>query len=379
MDAIERLWWNGELRAAYLMSRDQLQTPSGDPFRDRAGSLDDAARWHAHGTRAWHLARFDEAGRFLDAAYERRRTALGDRHPQTLATLERLAAVADYTDQRELAEQRFEQVIEGWLALDGKKSLGAAIARRNYASSLRHRGECNEALDLLDQAEKVFKKCVADDDPEYLALRKSRASTLVFAGDGVKAARTAELAIKRTTLPHDHPFVAAAYLALARAVAQLGELGTACKLVRDVIASFQRGYGDHPLTAIAYSLLAEIWVGAGDLEAGADAAQRWYAMYRAFYTLDTFSWGVSALERFLAVGLVDRATEIAEETIAVAPTMAFHCYARLANYQLQHGAHAEGLAWLERAANTAPAARKAEYAGHVERWRRHVAQATVRT
>ena len=378
MDAIERLWWNGELRAAYLLSRDQLQTPSGDPFRDRAGSLDDAARWHAHGTRSWHLARFDEAGRFLDAAYDRRRTALGDRHPQTLATLERLAAVADYTDQRELAEQRFEQVIEGWIALDGRKSLGAAIARRNYASSLRHRGKPQEALDLLDQAEKVFKKRVADDDPEYLALRKSRAVTLVFAGDGLKSARTAELAIKRTKLPHDHPFVAAAYLTLARALAQLGELGTACNRVRDVIASFQRGYGDHPLTAIAYSVLADIYVDAGDLEAGADAAQRWYAMYRAFYALGTFSWGIAACARFLAVGRVEQATAIAEE-IAVAPATAHACYVRLANYHLQHGAHTEGLAWLDRAANTAAAADKAKYVELAEGWRRHLAQATVRT
>jgi tetratricopeptide (TPR) repeat protein len=373
MDAeIERLWWQGDLRGAYLLSCQLAQVHSGDPFRDSHGSLDDAERWHAHGTRAWHLARFDEAARNLDAAYQTRCTVLGERHPATLATLGRLAAHADYTDRRELAHQRFEQVIEGWIATEGKNSVQVAVAKRNYACLLRMRGELEVARRLFDESDRVFRKQVDHEDPEYLALRKARALQAVYEREYTLAVRRAEEAIARTRLTCEHPFVAAASLTRARGLQGMGEVDVARDVLRDVIASFEHGYGEHPLTALAWAVLADVLVELGATEDAAAATRRWFAIYGAFYSLATFAFASQACFRFASLGLMSDAQAIAEKVVELAPDQSHTCIAHVAGGYLRRGDQA-GLAWLERAAKLARPAERANYLDALARWRRHFA------
>jgi hypothetical protein len=380
MDAgeVDRLWWRGELRAAYQLSRGLVQVPTGDPFRGGTGSLEDAARWHAHGTRAWHLARFDEAGRLLDAAFQVRRSQLGDGHPHTLATLGRLAAHAHYTERRKLATERFEQVIEQWIGLEGRNSIAVAIAKRNYGCFLRDKGDRATAERFLDDATRVFKKRVHDDDPEYLALRKACALLSIYDGNHTTAVWIVEDAIRRTRLDHHHPFVAAAYLTIARGLQRLGELKSAGNLLRDVVASFERGYGDHPLLAIALSVVADLHIERGETEPAIAVTRRWFAMYSAFYSITSFTFAVQACHRFTCVGLMAEAEHIAEQIAVAAPERAHECLRRLASVYLQRRDPA-GLAWLERAADLAPPTHKANYLENLASWRSSLARSTVRT
>jgi tetratricopeptide (TPR) repeat protein len=375
---IDRLWWRGELLAAYQMSLQLAHVPSGAPFRGGHGSLDDAERWHAHGARAWHLARFDDAARNLDAAYQIRRTALGDTHPATLVTLGRLAALADYTDHADLARQRFEQTIDGWVAVEGKKSVDVAIARRNYACLLRSRGDRETARRLLYEADRVFRKRVRDDDPEYLALRKAYALLATCDGHHDEAVRSSEEAIERTRLPHDHPFVAAAYLTLARSRQRLGQLDAARDLLREVIASFERGYGEHPMLAIAFELRADLLLELGDMAEAVDATRRWITIYSQFYALKTFSFGPTACFRLAAVGLVGEAQAIAERMVELAPEKAHACFAQIGGAYLRRGDQA-GFAWLERAAALARPADRSNYLVAIAGWRKQRARDAARS
>jgi hypothetical protein len=87
---------------------------------------------------SWYNARFDECERVLETSHQLRRQVRGDHHPDTLDTLERLAALAHYQlRDDDLAGERFSAAIAGLSRAHGADHVRVAVARRNHAAYLR--------------------------------------------------------------------------------------------------------------------------------------------------------------------------------------------------------------------------------------------------
>jgi tetratricopeptide (TPR) repeat protein len=277
------LWSRGELRAACDASA-RAMAGLVDPFRDRGAGddLEMATRWHDHGHRCWHLARFVEAADALDRAFSIRSARLGDDHLDTLATLDRLAALAHYTNDHELAAARWQAAIAKLDDTDGPRGLRTAIARRNFSTLLRHT-DTRSARRELERALAFFRRSVTDDDLEYLALRKANAMLAYDERAHPVAIRLAEEALEHSPLPDAHPFVAAAKLVAARSIAAIGDRRVARTIVDEVIAVFERSYGDHPLLAIALAFAGRLARDDDELAVARALLERALAMYRCFY------------------------------------------------------------------------------------------------
>lgn len=284
---IAELWLAGKLREACDVSA-RAMASYAHPFRGASGAGGDdalamATRWHDHGTRCWHLARFAEAAEALDRAYSIRSARLGVDHIDTLWTQERLAGLADYTHDTPRADAHWKHVIAKLDDRSGIRAVRTAIARRNYSSALRMRHQLNAAHKQLELAHAVFRREVDPEDLEYLALRKSTAM-LAFVDNAYDSAlRLASEALEYAPLDPQHPFVAAAELVIAQALDALGRRRDARPYMDRVIASFERGYGDHPMLAIALSFAGGMDRGDGDLAAARVLYERAFHMYRRCY------------------------------------------------------------------------------------------------
>jgi tetratricopeptide (TPR) repeat protein len=279
---IEALWLAGKLREACDASTRAL---AGDPFRG-VGGEDDlamATRWHDHGKRCWQLARFDEAASALDRAFTIRSTRLGPDHIDTLWTQERLAGLAAYQLDAARADAHWQHVIAKLNDTSGIRGVRTAIARRNYSSLLRVRNELGAAHKHIELANRVFRREVDPEDIEYLALRKSAAMLAYMDRAHDSAIDLADEAIEYSPLDPAHPFVAAAELVIARALEALGRRREARSWIERVLASFEDGYGDHPLLAIALSFAGGIDEADRDLASARPVYERAFRIYRRFY------------------------------------------------------------------------------------------------
>jgi tetratricopeptide (TPR) repeat protein len=277
-------WLAGKLREACDVSA-RVMASHAHPFRGGVGDDDlaTAQRWHDHGSRCWHLTRFDEAADALDRAYTIRSARLGVDHIDTLWTQERLAGLADYTLDKQRADAHWQHVITKLNDTSGVRGVRTAIARRNYSSALRMRQDLTTAHKQIELAHAVFRREVDPEDLEYLALRKSTAMLALMDRAYGSAIRLADEAFEYAPLDEDHPFVAAAELISAQALHALDRTPEARAYIERVIASFERGYGDHPMLAIAIEVAGNIERTDRDLEATRAHYERAFRMYRRFY------------------------------------------------------------------------------------------------
>ncbi|HTL33163.1 MAG TPA: tetratricopeptide repeat protein [Kofleriaceae bacterium] len=279
--SVDDLWQRGHLRAATDASAAALALRT-QPFRDDAANdADLATALHDHGTRCWHLARFDESERCLDRAYDLRQSRMGDLHLDTLATFERLAGLANYQGQFERAEERYQHLLDSLRGLEGNKGLRLAIARRNFSSHLRSRGLHREAREVMDQAKKVLRR---DAPPlELLAYRKADAFLCALQHDYREALDLIEAALRDAPLPTEHPFLASARMVAARCLISLDTPVAALDLLDAAIPQLEAGYGDHPLVAIALHLRSGVRFDGGHLPEAIADLTRAVALSERFY------------------------------------------------------------------------------------------------
>ena len=283
--AVERLWQAGQIRAAYEASSLPGPATSDHPFRDPIARLDAARLAHEHGTLCWYAAKFAECRVALDRAHGERTTALGAEHPDTLDTLERLAALAHYTMAPD-APRQFGDVITKLERVHGAESVRVAIAERNAAACLRDRGKLEEARAMIDRSRTVLLRSLPIEHPEVVAVYKVSAMLHGSAGAHQAAHDDARLAVDLGTRVWgaEHPFVANADLSAARAEIRLGMLKPAVKRLKAAIPRIERGLGSHPMLAIALSVYAEYELAAAsNFQHGEELARRAIAIYGETY------------------------------------------------------------------------------------------------
>lgn len=365
----EDAWARGEFRAATDASAAALAERSGgEPFRDGVRPIEAARALHEHGRRCWHLARFDEAHRCLQRAYDLRASTLGAGHPDTLATLERLAALAEYTGDIDLARARFDEVITGLRAAD-VPATRVAVAQRNLAAALRNSGDTDAAAALIADDVRPVLAQLPDAHPDHVDLLKGEA-TLASWQDPARAFQPSRLAARAAIAcwGETHPFTAGAQLTLAKSQLARGRDVDAYARLELVTAVFARAYGPHPLLAIAYDAMSHC----RQEQRGRcrDNARRAYEMYRAVYpTPMAYGFG----ERYLDLLLVDydlmKAEPLASDLQTIAPAELYRVALRLANAYADLGLRDDAMRWLARG-RTAPV--PAEHRDEIDLWIREL-------
>ncbi len=368
----EQLWHRGRLAAAGELSAvaiAALPEPDHAPFRDD-GNL--AQRWHEHGTWMWHLARHAEAERALRRAYELRLHALGAAHADTLATLERLAAL-DAHLHRDDAAAKFETVVAGL----ERSPVRQAIARRNHAAYLRDVQRLPEARAQLDRATLVLERELPDSHPEVIHGLKVDALLHLYEGSPEPARVIATRAVERATRQWsaDHPFTTGAELTLAAAELRTGKLGEAGKRLPAIVERLEAAYGEHPLVALALTRHAQLeQQRARRFDLAEQLARRAVAIYKRFYPAHYASVAWTLFEILMEgnrpVDAADLAIEL--EPIATKRLRAAMA-ARIGNALVKVRDYRQALPWLDRARDASEDPEiAAKWAAHADKWRHYV-------
>lgn len=374
---VQALWHAGRIRAAYEASSAPGRGTSDHPFRDPVERIDAARRAHEHGTLCWYVAKFDECAAALEHARAERTAILGEEHPETLDTLERLAALAHYQLVPE-APRRFGELIARIERVHGAGSVRVAIAERNGAACLRDRGELQEARAMIDRARAVLIRALPMEHPEVVAAYKVSALLHVHETQHAEALDDAQRAVDlgRRVWSMEHPFVATAELTIATAELRLDKHRAAGKRLPPVIARIERGLGaGHPMVGLAVGKLAEV-----ELEAASnylraeELARRAIAIYTETYprTSQAMTW---ILFRILyESGQVVEAGELVHEVSGhITRALEAAMSGRLANHLMRMRDYRQAVPWLERTRDLCddPAV-AAQWAAQAERFRREI-------
>jgi tetratricopeptide (TPR) repeat protein len=366
----------GAIRAAY----DASLKACGDlaegahPFRS---ATDAASRWHLHGLVCWHNGRMAEAEHALEKAYAARLDAYGATNSDTLDTLERLAAVANYQSRHDLAAERFEQVIAGLIAKYGEGGVRVAVAQRNHAALLRDARRLPEARTLIDRATDVLERELPAQHADVIAALKVDAMLHIYEGSHQAAWRIAVRAVELGTSLWEqaHPFVANAELIAASAETHLKQFDRAHKRFPRIQKSIERAYGEHPMLAIAMSKRASLLEASGkNLADAVQLAREAVRMYRSFYPEAGGGMVWSLFSILMTAKRPIDAAELAQEIgDRISPTIAHAMAGRLANEFLKVGAYREALPWLERARDGCTDADvRAKWDAQVDKWTRYL-------
>ncbi len=104
--------------------------------------------------------RTDDAERELGDVYQRRRRVLGETHPETMRTVNFLAAIANDRGDLGKAETFFRQAADLFAQANGRDHPEALMLQNNLYSTIRRRGDYLRAIEgyaeLMPRAEKVL-------------------------------------------------------------------------------------------------------------------------------------------------------------------------------------------------------------------------------
>jgi tetratricopeptide (TPR) repeat protein len=349
---VQALWQAGKIRAAYEASEFPAAATNDHPFRDPVERLAAAARAHEHGTLCWYAARLAECEEALVLAYEERSQLLGDDHPDTLDTAERLAALAHYQFDPE-APRWFGDVIARLERVHGAESVRVAIAERNRAACLRDHGVLDEARSLIERSLGVLRRALPGEHPEVVAAFKVSALLHLYAGVPAKAIEDARRAVELGTgvFGSEHPFVAHAELTIASAELRLDKLRAAGKRLPSVIARIERGLGVHPMLGLALGMYAEVELEAGrNFLRAEELARRAIAVYGETYPDATSPMTWILFRVLLESGQIVESGELIRMVGDTVPReLQLQMVAKLANRLTRLRDFRQAVPWLERA------------------------------
>lgn len=376
-DEIDAAWQRGAFRDAYALSAVEVARLAelDQPYRAGREPLEEARIWHRHGRMCWHVARFTEADHALHTAYTTRRELLGEDDDDTLDSLERLAAVADYQTKSTLAVTRFTEVITRLERTHGDASVRVAIARRNLAACHRSSGAIGRAESVLALALEVLERELPPAHPDHVDALKGLAMLSRLRGANWKALDVADQAIKlgRECWDIDHPFVAAAELTAAHVETALHKYRAAHRRLARIVPCFEQSYGDHPLLAIALNASAANNLASGDRpEATEQIARRAHTMYCAFYPPN--STATTLIEVLIWRNKLDDAAAVAVELEATAKPIELHKIALVvAGAFVRSGPPPRAREWIEKVRATAPEEGRAAVEEGLRAWTERLA------
>jgi tetratricopeptide (TPR) repeat protein len=217
----------------------------------------------------WSRGQYRQARELLERSLTVRRRVLGDDHPDTLSSMNSLAATRRSLGDLQGALELHEQTLAGRRRVLGDDHPDSLISMSNLAVALADAGDLQAARDLQQQTLTARRRVLGDDHPATLISMNSLAATLRYLGD-LQAARDLQqqtLIARQRILCDDHPNTLTSMNNLALIFHALGDLQGACQLQEQTLASLRRVLGDdHPNTLKSMSNLAETRRALGDLQ-----------------------------------------------------------------------------------------------------------------
>jgi hypothetical protein len=227
------------------------RTALGEQHPDYVASLNNLASLY----RA--MGRHSEADLLLRQAMEIRRTVLGEQHPNYAASLNNLASLYRAMGRHAEAEPLLSQATEIRRTALGELHPDYAASLNNLASLYRAMGRDAEAEPLLRQAMEIRRSALGEQHPDYAASLNSLAMLYESTGRHAEAepllVRSVE--IRRTVLGEQHPDYAASLNNLASLHRAMGRDAEAQSLYRQVGEIYRTAQGEqHPDYAASASV-----------------------------------------------------------------------------------------------------------------------------
>ena len=242
----------------------RLCRPHAEALFDRGARVDDAAQLASRlGLRVAILAgaqgAYSGARRVEERVVDVCRRLLGQEHPDTLTSMNNLAATLLAQGDVAGARRMQEQVVEASTRVKGEDQPHTLTSMNNLAETLRAQGDLPGALRMHERVLEVRKRVLGEEDPDTLASMNNLALTQRDLGDLTGARRTQEqvLGVIRRVLGEEHQYTLMSMDNLAYTLRAQGDVAEARRLHERVVEAMTRVLGEeHPATLTSMNNLA---------------------------------------------------------------------------------------------------------------------------
>ena len=271
--------WDAAIRVLTTAFRENADDPRDhaelEPVVAHARELVDRADDLKTVDLARGIARYDrERGAYglaetLDRReWEARRWAHGSEHPDTLRSMNNLAATL--SDQGDLvwARKIMEEVLGTTRRILGSEHPDTLILMSNLATTLSYQGDLVWARKIMEEVLEVRRRILGSEHPDTLRSMSNLAATLSDQGDldGARKIQEEVLEVTRRVLGEDHPYTLTSMGNLAETLRDQGDLDGARKIQEEVLGTTRRILGsEHPDTLTMMNNLATTFHEQGEL------------------------------------------------------------------------------------------------------------------
>jgi tetratricopeptide (TPR) repeat protein len=253
------LYSDGQYKAAEELEVEVMETRKrvlGDKHPDTLTSMNNLALTYAD------QGRWDEAEELQKKVMKTRKRVLGDEHPNTLSSISNLTST--YADQGRWgeAEELQKEVIETSKRVLDDEHPDTLISIANLALTYWNQGRMGEAEELQVEVMETRKRVLSDDHPDTLNSMNNLALTYMDQGRWGEAEelQVEVMETSKRVLGDEHPDTLIRIANLASTYRNQGRWGEAEELLVEVIETSKRVLGDeHPHTLSSISNLASTY------------------------------------------------------------------------------------------------------------------------
>jgi ATP-dependent DNA helicase RecG len=228
------LW--GESQRLDRLSLAISQTALGEEHPDTLASMNNLA------TTLWQQGDLPGARSLHEKTLDIRIRVLGADHPDTLASMNNLAATLWHQGDLPGARALHEKTLDIRIRALGADHPDTLLSMNNLAETLHRQGDLSGARALLEKTLDIRSRVLGADHPSTLASMNNLAETLWQQGDlpGARALQEKTLDIRVRVLGADHPHTLISKGNLACTLHDMGETSAAQALFDDVAAAKRR-------------------------------------------------------------------------------------------------------------------------------------------
>ncbi|MCL6503416.1 MAG: tetratricopeptide repeat protein [Pirellulales bacterium] len=285
----------------------------GSEHPDTLGSMNNlAAAYQA-------ASRLEEALALLEEALRLGRSKLGSENPATLASMNNLARAYQAAGRLDEALPLFEQALALSRTRLGPEHPRVLQSMNNLALAYKTAGRLKEALPLYEAAMALSQAQLGPQHPDTLATMNNLAGAYQAAGRLDEAVPLYEqtLMLRKAALGPLHPDTLTTMSNLASAYYAVGLLAEAVPLHEEALALFKSRLGpEHPATLTTMNNLALAYQAAGRLEEALPLLEETLALQRAKLGPehpDTLNSMNNLASAYYAAGRLDQALPLFEE------------------------------------------------------------------
>jgi tetratricopeptide (TPR) repeat protein len=227
----------------------------GDEHPDTLASINNLA------ATLWDQGDHAGARRLQERVLEARTRVLGEEHPDTLVSMNNLALTLAAQGDHAGARRIQERVLEARTRVLGEEHPDTLTSMNNLAGTLWAQGDHAGARRLQERVLEVMTRVLGEEHPDTLASMNNLAATLGDQGDHAGARRLQERVLEVTTrvLGEEHPGTLTSMNNLAFLLHQTGDLEAALRLLRQCLAGRRKVLGEHHPDTLATAEFLRRW------------------------------------------------------------------------------------------------------------------------